>query len=185
MRPVSVWDPRHAVDWSRIFNERLLSQCIVVHSDNYSARETIAQRDYWAPTVLGGGGGAGEAGERLEGDGVHGVHAAAVDLDAGVQRHAGALEVGQLAGAPGRLRPYGQPQADKLTTAAVHTTEVPGLSWCCCITGYVQQCQQHRALVCTKGSASRQSLGRLQVCCGLAGGLAPGAWCGAAPVRGR
>ena len=79
-------------------------------------------------TFLGGVRRAGEARERLEGDGVHGVHAAAVDLDAGVQRHAGALEVGQLAGAPGRLRPHGQLQADTLTTAAIHTEE-PNISW--------------------------------------------------------
>ena len=68
-------------------------------------------------SFLGGSGGAGEARERLEGDGVHGVHAAAVNLDAGVQRHARALEVGQLAGAPGRLRPQRQPDAGNLTIA--------------------------------------------------------------------
>ena len=70
-------------------------------------------------SFLGGGGGAGEAGERLEGDGVHGVHAAAVDLDAGVQRHAGALEVGQLTGVPGRLRVHKLPEAAILTTADI------------------------------------------------------------------
>ena len=82
-------------------------------------------------TFLGGGRRPGEAGERLEGDGVHGVHAAAVDLHARVQRHAGALEVGQLVGAPGRLCPHGLPQAGNLATAAVQCKLVLLHCWLC------------------------------------------------------